>query len=151
VRAAAGPRSASLALRSGGEWHAGPGERYHPAKGEICLTSSYAARLIEVPEEGIRLEPRADSAIPDQPGEVNLLALAVVLALGAADYEHHPEPRNPQIQTLDALLSGQATMPWRAARAGYGQDAQPYVLCERTGSATWKCRVETLTPEASGG
>jgi hypothetical protein len=115
------------------------------------LTSSYAARLVEVPDEGIRLEPRAGLAIPDQPGEVNLLALAVVLALGAADYEHHPEPRNPQIQTLDALLSGQATMPWRAARASHDRGAQPYVLCERADSAAWKCRVETLGPEAPGG
>jgi hypothetical protein len=114
------------------------------------LLSSYAARLVEVHDEGIRLEPRAGSAIPDQPGDVNLLVLAVVLALGAANYEHHPKPRNPQIQTLEALLSGQATMPWRAARPGHDQSAQPQVVCERADSAAWRCRVETLAPETPG-
>ncbi|MFG1820205.1 hypothetical protein ACGFIF_41045 [Kribbella sp. NPDC049174] len=88
----------------------------------------YVARIVEVPDHGIRFEPAADSVAPEQPTEVNLLGMAIALALGAAGYRHHAEQRDPELQTLDALLSGDAVMPWRAA-AESGEDA-PYIVCE---------------------
>jgi hypothetical protein len=104
----------------------------------------YAARVVDIPDEGIRLEPTPDSAVPEQPNEVNLLGMAVALALGTAAYEHHPEPRDPQLQTIEALLAGDAVMPWRARRAtGKPRDprAVPYIVCERTGNV-FKCAVQ---------
>ncbi|WP_433158954.1 hypothetical protein [Kribbella sp. CA-247076] len=87
----------------------------------------YVARIVEVPEHGIRLEPADGSVAPDQPTEVNLLGMAVALALGAAGYRHHAEMRDPELQTLDALLSGDTTMPWSA---GDGPDGTAYIVCE---------------------
>ncbi|MEU4192126.1 hypothetical protein AB0E69_09520 [Kribbella sp. NPDC026611] len=78
----------------------------------------YVARIVEVPDRGIKLEPEEGTTIPDQPTEVNLLGMAIALALGAAGYQHHAEPRDTELQTLDALLSGDAVMPWRAATSG---------------------------------
>lgn len=91
--------------------------------------SKYVARIVEVPDHGIKLEPVADSAAPEQPTEVNLLGMAIALALGAAGYRHHAEQRDPELQTLDALLSGEAVMPWRATRSS--SDA-PYIVCDLT-------------------
>jgi hypothetical protein len=105
------------------------------------MAGTYIARIVDVPGEGIRLEPTAGSEVPEQPNDVNLLAMAVALALGAAAYEHHPEPRNPEVQTLEALLTGEATMPWRGGSTSSGP-ASPYVVCERTGSGTPRCRVQ---------
>lgn len=111
------------------------------------MSDIYAARVVDVPDEGIRLEPTRDSAVPEQPNDVNLLGMAVALALGAAAYEHHPEPRNPQVQTLETLLAGEAVMPWRArsdearGTAEGDGDAAPYVVCERTGNGAFKCDV----------
>ena len=78
----------------------------------------YVAHIVEVPDHGIKLEPADGTTIPDQPTEVNLLGMAVALALGAAGYQHHPEPRDTDLQTLDALLAGDAVMPWRPAEPG---------------------------------
>ncbi|MFD8079567.1 hypothetical protein ACFV3E_43945 [Streptomyces sp. NPDC059718] len=103
------------------------------------MTERYAARVIEVPDEGIRLHPTEGSAPPEQPTEVNLLGMAVALALGAAGYEHHPTLRDPRLQTLDALLAGEAVMPWRPPAAGTGTAA--YVECERSGSGVFTCAV----------
>ncbi|MCF3963103.1 hypothetical protein [Streptomyces fuscigenes] len=100
----------------------------------------YVARVVDVPEEGIRLAPAPGTAPPQEPTEVNLLGMAVALALGTADYEHHPEPRNPELQTVDALLAGDAVMPWRATREVAGTD--PYVVCERSASGHYHCRVQ---------
>lgn len=92
-----------------------------------CMTAGrYIARIVEVPEHGIKLEPAEGSVAPDEPTEVNLLGMAIALALGAAGYHHHAEPRDAELQTLDALLSGDAVMPWRPAQSG----DTPYVVCE---------------------
>lgn len=98
----------------------------------------YVARIVEVPEQGLRLEPTADSTAPDQPTQVNLLGLAVALALGAAGYEHHPEPRDAETQTVEALLAGSAVIPWRHPAPPGDQR----VVCDLTGP-TPRCRVES--------
>jgi hypothetical protein len=98
---------------------------------------AYVARIVEVPGRGLRLEPAEGSTAPDQPTEVNLLGMAAALALGAAGYEHHPETRDAELQTLDALLAGEAVMPWRHPE----QSDDAVLVCE-TGSAGPRCRVE---------
>jgi hypothetical protein len=108
------------------------------------MAAKYVALITAVPGEGIRLEPTADAGIPDLPNEVNLLAMSVALALGRAEYEHHPEPRDPAVQTLDALLAGDAVMPWQARSTGPAE--AHYVTCERTESGTWLCRVDVTVP-----
>jgi hypothetical protein len=108
---------------------------------EDGLTTTYTARIADAGEHGVRLEPGADAGIPERPSETNLLALAVALAMGSADYEHHPEPRDPEIQTLEGLLDGTATMPWRAVRAD-GSTGDHYVVCTRSDAGAWRCRVE---------
>jgi hypothetical protein len=100
--------------------------------------SKYVARIVEVPDHGIKLEPLADSVAPEQPTEVNLLGMAIALALGAAGYRHHAQQRDPELQTIDALLSGEAVMPWRAS-ASRSSDA-PYVVCN-LGDGPPKCEV----------
>jgi hypothetical protein len=106
------------------------------------MADTYIARIIDVHGEGIRLEPTPDSDVPDQPNDVNLLAMAIALALGAAAYEHHPEPRNPGVQTLEALLTGEATMPWRGGSPDAAVPA-PHVVCERSSSGVPRCRVQS--------
>jgi hypothetical protein len=72
------------------------------------------------------------------------------MALGAAGYEHHPEPRDPGLQTIDALLEGHTTAPWRASQGGGGDGsgggaagpAGHAVVCQRSKSASWSCHVE---------
>jgi hypothetical protein len=86
----------------------------------------YVARIVEVPDHGIRLEPGEDAVVPEQPTEVNLLGMAIALALGAAGYRHHAEQRDPELQTLDALLAGEAVMPWKPAETG----GTAYMVCE---------------------
>jgi hypothetical protein len=98
--------------------------------------SKYVARIVEVPDRGIKLEPLADSVAPEQPTEVSLLAMSIALALGAAGYRHHAEQRDPELQTLDALLSGDAVMPWRAPAGGTAS----YVVCDLTDGPP-KCQV----------
>jgi len=107
------------------------------------MSDTYDARVVDIPGEGIRLEPAPGSAAPDKPNDVNLLGMAVALALGASGYEHHPEPRNPELQTLDALLAGEATMPWRAKAAEQSRavDTVPHVVCERTANGAFTCKV----------
>jgi hypothetical protein len=114
------------------------------------VTGSYTADIIDVPSHGIRLRPEHGADVPRAPGEQNLLALAIALALGAAGYEHHPEPRDPGLQTIDALLEGHTTAPWRASRTGGGDGdgdsggppAGHAVVCQRSKSAVWSCHVE---------
>jgi hypothetical protein len=86
----------------------------------------YVARIVEVPDHGIRLEPADNSVTPEQPTEVNLLGMAIALALGAAGYRHHAEQRDPELQTLDTLLSGDAVMPWRASESG----GTSFIVCQ---------------------
>jgi hypothetical protein len=86
----------------------------------------YVARIIEVPDHGIKLEPAADAVVPGEPTEVNLLGMAIALALGAAGYHHHAEQRDPALQTLDTLLSGDAVMPWRPPETG----STAYLVCD---------------------
>jgi hypothetical protein len=89
----------------------------------------YVARIVEVPEHGIKLETAEGATVPEEPTEVNLLGMAIALALGAAGYRHHAEQRDAELQTLDTLLSGEAVMPWKpAADAGTA-----YVVCELNG------------------
>jgi hypothetical protein len=99
----------------------------------------YVARIVELRGHGIRLEPTEVSERPDQPNEVNMLGLAIALALGSAGYHHHPEPRDPELQTLDALLDGEAVMPWRPERPN---DTEHYLVCERSASGPPICRVQ---------
>ena len=87
----------------------------------------YVARIVEVPDHGIKLEPAPDSVAPEEPTGVNLLGMAIALALGAAGYRHHAEQRDPELQTLDMLLTGDAVMPWRPAEESTGT---PYIVCE---------------------
>jgi hypothetical protein len=107
------------------------------------MTGSYTAEIVDVPAQGVRLRPADPPAIPVEPGEANLLALAIALAMGAAGYEHHPEPRDPGIQTIDGLLAGDTAMPWRPAG---GQQPGHYMVCERSASASWKCHVQRQAP-----
>ena len=107
------------------------------------MTSSYTAEIVGVPGHGVRLRPADPAAIPAEPSEANLLALAIALAMGAADYEHHPEARDPGIQTIDGLLAGDAAMPWQPAG---GQNPGHYLVCERSGSASWRCHVQQQAP-----
>jgi hypothetical protein len=100
---------------------------------------SYVARIVDVPDHGIRLEPTEDSVRPDRPDKTNLLALAVALTLGASGYHHHPEPRDPELQTLDALLAGEAVMPWLGiASAG----DHTFIVCETSEAGPPACRLE---------
>jgi hypothetical protein len=107
------------------------------------MTGMYAAEIVGVPAHGVRLRPTDPPSIPAEPGEANLLALAIALAMGAAGYEHHPEPRDPGIQTIDGLLAGDVAMPWRTAG---GQQPGHYIVCERSGPGTWKCHVQDQAP-----
>jgi hypothetical protein len=104
---------------------------------------SYIARIVEVPGQGIRLEPTAESAPPGGPDEANLLGMSIALALGAAGYHHHAETRDPELQTLDALLAGRAVMPWRG-------DTPPgdstYVVCEPAPTGHPTCHLEHRNP-----
>ena len=86
----------------------------------------YVARIVEVADHGIKFEPGEGTTVPDKPTEVNLLGMAVALALGAAGYRHHTEQRDPELQTLDALLAGDAVMPWKPAEPG----TPAYLVCE---------------------
>jgi hypothetical protein len=97
----------------------------------------YVARIVDVPGSGLRLEPVEGSARPEQPTEVNLLGMAVALALGAAGYQHHPQTRDPELQTLDALIAGEAVMPWHHPE----RQGDAVVVCE-PGPAGFRCRVE---------
>jgi hypothetical protein len=108
------------------------------------VTGSYTADIVDVPSHGIRLQPGSGADVPRAPSEQNMLALAIALALGAAGYEHHPEPRDPGIQTIDALLEGHTTAPWRALRAEDGGSplAEHALVCQRSRSAAWSCHVE---------
>jgi hypothetical protein len=100
----------------------------------------YEAAVVEVEGAGLRLFPAAGVSVPEQPSDVNLLALAVALALGRAGYEHHPEARDPEHQTLEALLAGETTMPWRRRD---GSSPGHHVRCVRSpGSTAWTCRVD---------
>ena len=104
----------------------------------------YIARIVEDADHGIRLEPTEDSSRPERPSDINLLGLAIALALGAAGYHHHPEPRDPELQTLDALLAGNAVMPWRADRDrdASEQGSQPYIVCEPSLTGMPRCQVQ---------
>jgi len=101
---------------------------------------TYVARIVDVPDHGIRLEPGEESSTPEEPTQVNLLGLAVALALGAAGYRHHPEPRDPELQTLDTLLAGEAVMPWLSAEDA--NDAQVYIVCEPSATGLPQCEVQ---------
>jgi len=100
---------------------------------------SYVARIVDVPDHGIRLEPADGSERPDEPTGTNLLAMSVALALGAAGYRHHPEPRDPALQTLDALLAGDSVMPW-VSDTSAGDNT--YLVCTPTSTGLPHCRVE---------
>ncbi len=99
---------------------------------------SYVARIVQVPDHGIRFEPTEETVPPEQPTEVNLLGMAIALALGAAGYRHHPEPRDPELQTLAALLTGEAVMPWLPATDA---TTNTYIVCEVTPAGP-HCQVQ---------
>ena len=112
------------------------------------MIATYTAEIVEAAGSGIGLRPAAGSTIPTEPSEVNLLGLAIALAMGAAGYEHHAEPRDPEIQTIGGLLTGDVTMPWRVSRPPASEAGALYVVCDRSDSGTWKCRIEQ--PSAGG-
>ena len=62
---------------------------------------------------------------------------------GPKVYHHQPELRDPELQTLEALLAGEAVMPWRPAHA-YGPE--PYLVCDRSATGPPVCRVEHGRP-----
>jgi hypothetical protein len=100
---------------------------------------SYIARIVEVPGQGIRLEPTEESKRPGEPTGVNLLGMAIALALGAAGYHHHAETRDPELQTLDALLAGQAVMPWRGETP---PGDSTFIVCESAPTGAPTCHLE---------
>lgn len=102
------------------------------------VAASYRADIAEE-AGGVRLRPTDGTAVPTEPNEVHLLGLAIALTMGSAGYEHHPEPRDPEI-TIDALLTGEASMPWQ--RRSGGDPAASRIVCERSDSAAWRCRIE---------
>jgi hypothetical protein len=87
------------------------------------------------------LQPESGTAVPTDPSDVNLLALAVAMALGAADYEHHPEPRSSEMQSLEGMLAGETAIPWRPGPARRDPAGEAILICERQPSSTWKCRI----------
>jgi len=103
------------------------------------VAATYSARIVTMPD-GVRLQPVNPTNVPDNPYDVNLLALAVALSMGAAGYQHHPEPRDPQLD-LDELLQGTVTMPWIAPSTG-----EPLIVCERTSEGTWHCDLQDDSP-----
>jgi hypothetical protein len=124
--------------------------------------ASYRAEIVEA-GDGVRLRPADDATIPTELNEVHLLGLAIALAMGAAGYEHHPEPRDAENQTIDALLAGEVSMPWRMARPPSGGAPPPssgtpppsgearqssgaaqasHLVCDRSDGAAWRCRIE---------
>jgi hypothetical protein len=105
------------------------------------VSASYRAEIVEA-GQGVRLRPEDETAIPDDMNEVHLLGLAIALAMGAAGYEHHPQPRDPENQTVDGLLAGEVTMPWRLVQPAAGSSSASHVVCDRSDSGSWKCRVE---------
>ncbi|MEV6899287.1 hypothetical protein [Amycolatopsis sp. NPDC051372] len=101
------------------------------------MSDSYTAAIVPSPEAGVRLRPEGGE-LPTDANDVNLLGMAIALALGRAGYEHHPEPRNPQLQTLDALIAGDTVMPW--LRPGGATDEQQ-LTCTRGAGGAWRCEV----------
>ncbi len=107
------------------------------------MTDSYRARVAEIHDQGILLQPDAGTTVPDDPSQVNLLVLAIAAALGTAGYEHHPEVRSSELQSLDALVAGEIAIPWRPGASRADGAEEPELVCERQPSSAWKCRVET--------
>jgi hypothetical protein len=107
------------------------------------VTQSYRARVAEIHDEGILLQPEPGTTVPEDPSEVNLLVLAIAAALGAAHYEHHPEARSSELQSLEALLAGETAIPWRPGSARPDGADEPHLVCERLPSSAWRCRVES--------
>jgi|tagenome__1003787_1003787.scaffolds.fasta_scaffold20395086_2 hypothetical protein len=99
------------------------------------MPDRYVAAIVEVPGRGIRLDPPDVSAVPEQLDEIHLLVLAVAFALGRAGYDHHPEPRDPAMQTLEGVLNGEAVLPWRAPSGA----AHGTIVCDLGGMP--RCRV----------
>jgi hypothetical protein len=105
------------------------------------VAARYSAEVISA-GDGVRLQPADGTEIPTDETQVHLLGLAIALAMGAAGYEHHPRPRDPDDQTIDRLLTGEATMPWQVAGAYGGAATATHVVCDRSGSGSWKCHVQ---------
>ncbi|HEX5205019.1 hypothetical protein ACFQS1_33810 [Paractinoplanes rhizophilus] len=103
------------------------------------MPDRYVATIVDVPGGGIRLDPADVSAVPEKLDEIHLLVLAVAFALGRAGYDHHPEPRDPAMQTLEGVLNGESVLPWRAPS---GTD-HATIVCDLGGMP--HCRV---VPEA---
>ncbi|WP_326836580.1 hypothetical protein VSH64_16980 [Amycolatopsis rhabdoformis] len=101
------------------------------------MSDSYTAAIVHSPEAGVRLRPDATD-LPGDANDVNLLGMAIALALGRAGYEHHAEARDPQLQTLDALIAGDTVMPWR--RPDDSTDEQ-HLTCTRAATGAWRCEV----------
>jgi hypothetical protein len=106
------------------------------------VSDSYRARVAEIHAQGILLQPDAGTTVPDDPSQVNLLVLAIAAALGAAGYEHHPEVRSSELESLDALVAGEVAIPWRPVAPRADGADEPQLVCERLPSSAWRCRVE---------
>lgn len=110
------------------------------------MSKYYVAKIVVADGAGIRLEPTPDATVPDDANSVNLLALAVALALGHAAYHHHPEIRHAQVDTIEGLLAGEVTMPWLPTD-GHGHvecppDEDPHVVCELLPGGGAHCKVQ---------
>jgi hypothetical protein len=108
------------------------------------MPNRYVATIVEVPGHGIRLDPKEESAVPEQLNEIHLLVLAVAFALGRGGYDHHPEPccpgrRPPGRLTAPssviwagrpaaALRLGRRRMPTEAARSETKRQTSPSSL-----------------------
>jgi hypothetical protein len=101
------------------------------------MTGRYAAKICEVPGQGIRFEPDEESAVPSEINATHLLVLGIALALGRAGYDHHPTPRDPAVQTLEGVLNGEAVLPWQLPPGA--TDAK--IICDIDQAGAPRCRV----------
>lgn len=101
------------------------------------MPGRYAAKICEVPGEGIRFEPDEESAVSSGVNAMHLLVLGIALALGRAGYDHHPSPRDPAIQTIEGVLDGQAVLPWLPPPGP--SDAR--IICDIDQAGVPRCRV----------
>jgi hypothetical protein len=100
------------------------------------MSDSYTAAIVYTPATGVRLRPEGGE-VPADANDVNLLGMSIALALGRAGYAHHPEPRDPELQTIDALIAGDAVMPWCRP----DDEGDQRITCTRGAGGVWSCEV----------
>jgi hypothetical protein len=104
------------------------------------MINLFGAAIVELPNEGVMLQPDPNSSVPDAPSDENLLALSIMLTLGKAGFEHHPRPRAPEVELLSLMLTGQTSIPWQDPS---GPHTPPrHLTCRREDSSTWRCQLD---------